>query len=175
MASKEFSENASDPILKTKTQPLLELCMEKEKWFNRSYLPMLKTTLDFVKANDSALYEKIKFNVDDIDLVYTHTLPSNDRDMVNNIVNMANAGVLAPRVALQGLTFIPNVDDYIEEMKIYNEYVDKRKQNTNNNNVKANETNLQRQNEQPRTLKQKDNLENATLGESQDISDNKVE
>ena len=175
MASKEFSENASDPILKTKTQPLLELCMEKEKWFNRSYLPMLKTTLDFVKANDSALYEKIKFNVDDIDLVYTHTLPSNDRDMVNNIVNMANAGVLAPRVALQGLTFIPNVDDYIEEMKDYNEYVDNRKKNTNNNNIKANETNLQRQNEKPRTLKELDNLENATKGESQDISDNKVE
>ena len=175
MASKEFSENASDPVLKMRTQPLLELCMEKEKWFNRSYIPMLKSTLEFVKKNDSSLYEKVKFDIDSVDLVYSHTLPSNDRDMVNNIVNLTNSGLCNPRVALQGLTFIPNVDDYLVGVKEWNEYLDKRKQNNKNDNIKANETNLQRQNQEPQTLDQQDNLVNATIGQSEKISENKVE
>ena len=175
LSSKEFTENASDPVLKMKTQPLLELCLEKEKWFNRSYIPMLETTLDFVERNDKTLYEKIKFRVDDIDLVYTHTLPSNDTDMVNNIVNLGNQGLLNPRVALQSLAFIPNVDEYLKGVKEWNEYVDKRKENTKNNNIKANETNLQRQNSEPQTNAKFDNKANAIKGISQDISENKVE
>ena len=176
LTEKEFSENASDPIIKTRTQPLLELCMEKEKWFNRSYIPMLETTLDFVERNDKTLYEKVKFRIDDIDLVYSHTLPSNDTDMVRNIVNLANSGVLDPRVALQSLSFIPNVDDYMAGMKDWNEYVDKRKENTQNkNNSGVNQTNLDRQNKEPLTANQEDNKNNATLGESGKISENKVE
>ena len=175
MTSKDFTENASDPILKARTQPLLELCMEKEKWFNRGYIPMLETTLDFVYRNDKTLYEKVKFKVDDIDLVYSHTLPSNDTDMVNNIVNLGNQGLLDPRVALQGLSFIPNVDDYLKGCYEYNEYVDKRKEKTKNNNIKANATNLERQNSEPQTSDKFDNKKNAIKGISQDISENKVE
>lgn len=175
LSSKEFTENASDPVLKMKTQPLLELCLEKEKWFNRSYIPMLETTLDFVERNDKTLYEKVKFKVDDIDLVYTHTLPSNDTDMVNNIVNLGNQGLLNPRVALQSLAFIPNVDEYLKGVKEWNEYVDKRKETNKNNNIKANETNLQRQNSEPQTNAKFDNKANAIKGISQDISENKVE
>ena len=175
MASKDFTENASDPILKARTQPLLELCMEKEKWFNRGYIPMLETTLDFVYRNDKSLYKEIKFRVDDIDLVYSHTLPSNDTDMVNNIVNLGNQGVLNPRVALQSLSFIPNVDDYLKGCYEYNEYVDKRKEKSKNNNIKANTTNLERQNSEPQTSDKFDNKKNAIKGVSQDISENKVE
>ena len=176
MSSKEFTENASDPVLKARVQPLLELCMEKEKWFNRAYIPMLRTTLDFVKENDSSLYEKVKFSVDDVDLVYSHTLPSNDTDMVRNIVNLANVGMLDPRTALQGISFIPNVDDYIKGVKEYNEYVDNRKEKTQNKiNSGVNETNLERQNKTPLSANQEDNKANDTLGKSQDISENKVE
>ena len=85
--STEFTQNASDPVLKAKTKPLLDLCLEKEKWFNKGYMKVLELTLDFVKKNDKKLYEQIKFDLEKIDLVYTHTLPSNDTDMVNNIVN----------------------------------------------------------------------------------------
>ena len=175
MASKEFTENASDPVLKMRTQPLLELCMEKEKWFNRSYLPMLRATLEFVEKNDKTFYEKIKFDIDNVDLVYTHSLPSNDRDMVNNIVNLANVGLLNPRVVLQGLTFVPNADDYMVGTYEWNEYVDKRKENNKNENIKANETNLERQNREPQTADNQDNFVNATLGEGQKVSENKVE
>ena len=171
-----FSQNASDPILKIKTKPLLDLCMEKEKWFNRSYIPMLETTLDFVRRNDKTLYEKIKFDIDSIDLVYSHTLPSNDMDTINAIVNLSNAGLCNPRVLLQGVSIIPNVDDYLKGMYEYNEYVDKRKENPQNNNKGGvNQTNLERQNDKPQTKDNQDNLANATLGESKKISENKVE
>ena len=174
--STEFTQNASDPILKAKTKPLLDLCMEKEKWFNRSYFPMLSTILDFVKRNDAKLYEKIKFDTDNIDLVYSHTLPSNDSDMVRNLVNLANVGMANPRVGLQGISFIPNVDDYIKGMREFNEYVDKRKENLQNNKDKGvNETNIERQNQKPLDKNQEDNVNNDTVGKSQDISDNKVE
>ena len=136
---------------------------------------MLETTLDFVKKNDKSLYEKVKFDIDNVDLVYSHTLPSNDRDMVNNIVNLTNSGLCNPRVALQGLTFIPNVDDYLVGVKEWNEYLDKRKETLKNDNIKANETNLQRQNREPQTTDNQDNFVNATLGESGKISENKVE
>lgn len=173
--SVEFTQNASDPILKAKTKPLLDLCMEKEKWFNKSYLPMLETTLDFVERNDKILYNKIKFKIDNVDLVYSHSLPSNDTDMVHNIVNLKNCDMLAPRIALQGLSFIPNVDEYLKEVKEYNDYVDKRKEINENKNKGVNQTNLDRQNSKISSKDREDNVVNATLGESQNISENKVE
>ena len=172
--SVEFTQNASDPVLKAKTKPLLDLCFEKEKWFNKGYMLVLDLTLDFVKRYDKSLYNKLWFNMDNIDLVYSRTLPSNDSDMVRNIVNLANVGLLDPRIALQGLSFIPNVDDYIKGVKDYNEYVDKRKKVNENNNKGLNATNLERQNKEPIDIDQEDNVKNDTLGKSQDLSDNKV-
>ena len=136
-------------------------------------MTILDIILNFVKENSKELYSKIKFDLDNIDLVYTHTLPSNDTDMVRNIVNLANSGVLAPRIALQGLSFIPNVDEYIKEMNKWNVEVDIRK-NVSKNNNGVNDTNLERQNKDPITQSQEKNLANDTLGKSEDLSDNKV-
>ena len=172
--SVEFTQNASDPVLKAKTKPLLDLCLEKEKWFNKGYMLVLDLTLDFVKKYDKTLYNKVWFNLDNIDLVYTRTLPSNDSDMVRNLVNLANIGLLDPRIGLQGLSFIPNVDDYLKGVEEFNEYVDKRKKASENNNKGLNSTNLARQNETPLDINQEDNKNNDTLGKSQDLSNNKV-
>ena len=169
--SVEFTQNASDPVLKAKTKPLLDKCLEKEKWFNKGYMKVLEMTLDFVKDNDPKLYEEIKFDLNKVDLVYTHTLPSNDTDMVNNIVNLANKELLAPEIALQGLSFIPNVDDYLKLVKKHNEYIDSRKNNGNNENKDGgvNATNLERQNDKVQSAKQMDNKQNFINGKSQDI------
>ena len=172
--SVEFTQNASDPVLKAKTKPLLDLCLSKEKWFNKGYMLVLDLTLDFAKQNDTKLYNELGFKLDNIDLVYTHTLPSNDTDMVNNIVNLNNQGLLAPRIALQGLSFIPNVDEYLKEVKEFNIYIDERKAKSESKNNGLNETNLERQNEKPVGREQQDNLKNFTKGKSQDLSDNKV-
>ena len=173
--SYEFTQNASDPVLKAKTKPLLDLCLEKEKWFNKGYMIVLDLTLDFVKKNDSKLYETIKFDLENIDLVYTHTLPSNDTDMVNNIVNLGNQGLNNPNITLQGLSFIPNVAEYLKGVKEWNDYIDKRKKINENKNNGTNQTNLDRQNEKPQNMKEMDNKPNFIKGVSQNISDNKVE
>ena len=169
--STEFTQNASDPILKAKTKPLLDLCSQKEKWINRSYIPVLDLVLTFVSENDAKLFDKIKFDIEEIDLVYSHTLPSNDSDAVRNIVNLANVGALDPEIALQPISFIPSVDDYIKGMKNWNDYIDNRKQKTQNNNG-LNQTNLDRQNSKPVDKNQEDNVNNDTLGKSKDLSDN---
>lgn len=173
LTSVAFSQNASDPILKMKTKPLLDLCREKEKWFNKGYMILLDITLDFVAKNDPKLYNKVKFDLDNIDLVYSHALPSNDLDTTNMIVNLSNAGLCDPRVLLQSISAIPNVDDYIKGVMEYNKYIDKRKNENNNKNI--NETNLERQNSKFQSKDAQDNLAKATLGESAKISENKVE
>ena len=174
--SVEFTQNASDPVLKAKTKPLLDLCLTKEKWFNKGYMIVLDLTLDFVKKYDTKLYDKVYFDIDNIDLVYTHTLPSNDTDMVNSLVNLNNSGLNDPRITLQGLSFIPNVDNYLKGVKEWNEYVDARKEKLDDNKSKGvNETNIERQNEKVVGREQQDNLKNFINGKSQDISDNKVE
>ena len=166
--STEFTQNASDPILKAKTKPLLDLCKRKEKWFNKGYMQMLDLTLDYVERYGGNEYAKIKFDLDNIDLVYSHALPSNDIDTTNMIVNLNNAKLGAPRVLLQGLSAIPNVDDYIKEMKEHNEYLIDIANKTNNNNG-VNDTNIARQNEKPTTKDQMDNKNNFIKGQAQDI------
>ena len=167
--SVEFTQNASDPVLKAKTKPLLDLCLQKEKWFNKGYFKVLELTLNFVQDNDAVLYEKIKFDLTNVDLVYTHTLPSNDVDAVNMIVNLANKKLLAPRVGLQWLNSIPNVDDYIKQMNEYNEKVAKEDQMQQNKDKGTNQTNIERQNEIVQSTKQMDNKQNFVNGKSQDI------
>ena len=167
--SVDFTQNASDPVLKAKTKPLLDLCLQKEKWFNKGYYKVLELTLNFVKDNDKSLYEKIKFDLENVDLVYTHTLPSNDVDAVNMIVNLANKKLLAPRVGLQWLNAIPNVDDYIKQMNEYNEKLALEEEKAKNNNKGLNQTNVERQNEKVQGNNQMDNKENFIKGKSQDI------
>lgn len=171
--SVEFTQNASDPILKAKTKPLLDLCLDKEKWFNKGYYKVLDLTLDFVKQNDNQLYDNIKFDLSKVDLVYTHSLPSNDVDAVNMIVNLANKKLLAPRISLQWLNAIPNVDEYIKEMEEYNEKLalEEEKSKNKNSNSGVNETNIERQNEKVVGKNQMDNFKNFVNGKSQDITE----
>ena len=169
--SVEFTQNASDPILKAKTKPLLDLCLDKEKWFNKGYMVMLELTLDFVKRNDKELYDKVKFDINNVDLVYTHTLPSNDIDIVNAIVNLNNAKLLNPEVALQGVSFIPNVNDYLVGVEEWNKkMVDLQSKTQNNNNSGLNQHNLDLQNKEPQSKDQEDNIKNATIGQGQKLS-----
>lgn len=173
LSSVDFSQNASDPIIKIKTKPLLDLCKEKEMFFTKSLLKVLKMALDFVlQYNDKA--NDFKFDFDKVSLKYSHTLPSNDLDATNMLVNLNNSGMASPRDLLENIKAIGNVDDYMNGMKEWNEYVDNRKNNKENNNKVVNETNLERQNSKFVSSSNRDNLNNATLGDSQKISDNKV-
>ena len=124
-----------------------------------------------MQDNDTALYNNIKFDLEKIDLVYTHSLPSNDVDAVNMIVNLANKKLLAPRIALQWLNAIPNVDDYIKQMDEYNEKLalEEEKSKNINSNSGVNQTNIERQNEKIVDNSKMDNKKNFINGKSQDI------
>ena len=173
LSSVDFSQNASDPIIKIKTKPLLDLCREKEKKCTEPYLRVLKMVLNWCK-NNSSDYSEFDVDLDKISLEYTHALPSNDTDMANMIAVLSNCGMANPENNLQQLSFIKNVHTYTKEMNKWNELVDKRKAMRNNDNGN-NETNLERQNSTPQSRSQQDNLKNYVKGKSEDLSDNKVE
>ena len=170
----DFSQNASDPILKIKTKPLLDLCNDKEKKCTEPYRRVIRMVLNWCKQYASD-YNEFDFDLEKTRLVYTHALPSNDSDMITMISNLSNCGMANPEVLLQPLSFIPSVHDYIKGMNKWNEEVDKRKEKVKNENIKANETNIERQNETPLTKDQMDNKNNFNLGNAKTLSDNKVE
>lgn len=177
LSSVDFSQNASDPIIKIKTKPLLDLCKQKEKFFTKPYLKVIKIVLEWCKKNDDeSEFEKYNFDTNLISLNYTHTLPSNDSDMITMITNLSNSGMANPEVLLENLSFIPNVHDYIKGMVVHNEYVDKRKKETQNNNTNGfNEHNLEMQNKEPLTKAKMDNKSNFNKGNAKTLSENKVQ
>ena len=174
LSSVDFSQNASDPILKIKTKPLLDLCSDKEKKCTEPYRRVIKMILYWCKqyAKD---YDSYDFDLNNTRLVYTHSLPSNDSDMITMITNLSNSGMANPEVLLQQLSFIPSVHDYMKGMDKWNDEVDKRKEKVKNENIKANETNLSRQNAKPLTKDNMDNKKNFDLGNANTLSENKVE
>ena len=174
LSSVDFSQNASDPIIKIKTKPLLDLCSDKEKKCTEPYRRVLTMVLEWCKKNDSN-FEEYDVDLSKTKLVYTHALPSNDSDMITMITNLQNSGMANPEVLLQNLSFIPSVHDYIKGMTKWNEEVDKRKEKVKNENIKANDTNLSRQNAEPLTKDNMDNKKNFDLGNANTISENKVE
>ena len=174
LSSVDFSQNASDPIIKIKTKPLLDLCSDKEKKCTLPYRRVLQMVLNWCEKNASD-YNTFDFDLELTRLDYTHTLPSNDNDMITMIATLANSGMANPEILLQPLTFIPSVHDYIKGMNKWNEEVDKRKMVIQNNNKDngVNETNLERQNATPFTKDQMDNKTNFDRGNANTISDKK--
>lgn len=174
LSSTDFSQNASDPIIKIKTKPLLDLCKQKEKYFTKPYFRLLKMILAWCRKNDEN-FETYNVDLSLCSLRYTHTLPSNDSDMITMITNLSNSGLANPEVLLEELSFVPNVYEYMKGVIKHNEYIDKRKQETKNI-IKqgTNETNLQRQNSEPLTKAKMDNKSNFDRGNANTLSEEKV-
>lgn len=165
LSSVDFSQNASDPIIKIKTKPLLDLCCEKELSFSEPYLKLLKCVLDWCKVNDKQSYGTYDFVLDLCSLKYSHPLPANDVDMVTQIANLANAKVLDPATALQEISWINNVHDYQKGIEKWNEIIKSlAPQKENDNNKGVNQTNIDRQNSNPRSTGEFDNKNNGALG-----------
>ena len=164
LSSVDFSQNASDPIIKIKTKPLLDLCKDKEKKCTGPYLRIINMVMNWCKKYSSD-FDEFNFDTEIISLKYTHTLPSNDTDMITMITNLQNSGMANPEVLLQELSFVPNVHEYIKGMKKWNESVDTRKKEIQDNNRSGvNETNIERQNSTPLTTSQMDNKKNFNEG-----------
>lgn len=172
LSSVDFSQNASDPIIKIKTKPLLDLCKQKEKFFSKPLIRVIRMVLEWCKNND-ADYKNYSFDLSKVSLKYTHTLPSNDSDMITMITNLQNSRMANPEVLLENLSFIPSVHDYIVGMQEWNESVDKAKRE-NQNIIKdngVNQNNIDKQ--KPLSKDQMDNKRNFNLGLADRQSDNK--
>ena len=164
----DFSQNASDPVIKIKTKPLLDLCSDKEKQCDEPYLRLLKMTLNWCEKHSSD-YDKFNFDINNVRLEYTHTLPSNDTDMALAIATLQNSKMANPEVLLQNLTFVKNVHDYMKGMEKWNkDNVDLENEKVKNNNG-SNETNLERQNGKIQGRKEMDNEKNFIRGVAQNI------
>lgn len=175
VSGKDFSQNASDPILKIKTLPLIYLCSEKTKWFTPALFEILRMTLQFAKDYDKDNSKMYDIELEKIDLNYHIKLPSNDADMITMITNLQNSRMANPKILLGQLSFVKDVETYMEGMEKWNESVDISRQN-NKNNIVNNENNIQKQNsERPVNKDMFDNKDNANLGLANRLSDNKVE
>lgn len=181
LSSNDFTQNASDPILKLKTKPMLDLAKGKEVLFTSSFMRVLQMVKDYGNNFSDANRGKYDFDMAKVILEYSHSLPSNDQDMITMITNLNNAKCLNPSVALQQLSFIDNVDSYISGAKEHNDYLislDKKKSEIKNiegenpSNNGANEHNLALINEKPLTSKELDNKRNFNLGNAQKLTEN---
>ena len=134
---------------------------------------IIKMILDWCKnyAND---YNTFNFDISKTKLAYSHTLPSNDTDMVTAITNLQNSRMANPEVLLQNLSFIDNVHEYEKGMDKWNEKVDNAKRLVNNkDNSGKNDTNVERHNKaKPLSRKQMDNINNFNEGGANVIENN---
>lgn len=167
LSSVDFSQNASDPIIKIKTKPLIDLCGEKELSFTGSYIKVLDMVLDYCMKNDRKEYDSYGFDLELCSLEYAHDLPSNDLDMATQIVNLNSAGILNPSIATQHISWIKNSNEYMKGAKKWREDIDKMKLE-NENKVKddggINEKNIERQNAKVVFPDQLDNPRNGAKG-----------
>lgn len=185
LASDKFTQNASDPILKLKTKPMLDLAKSKEKIFTLSVRRVLEMIKDFGLAFGGKDKRKYEFNMSKIQLAYAHSLPSNDQDIITMITNLSNAKLINPEVALQQISWIENVDSYIEGVVEHNKYIQEIKTLDIKNKVAKNENigdnpsnnganthNIELQNEKPLTIDQMDNKNAFNMGNAEKLSEN---
>jgi SPP1 family phage portal protein len=111
--SAEFAQNSSEPALKLKLKSFLDLAKEKERHFTTALSEVLGMTLDFVRQFGGREAQRYVFDMNDVEIEYSHNLPSNDMDKITQLVSLNTLGLLNPRVALQELSWIKNVDEYM--------------------------------------------------------------
>jgi SPP1 family phage portal protein len=116
----EFAQNSSEPSLKLKLKGFLDLAKEKERFFSSALSEVVGMTLNFLERFGGREGAKFLFDMNDIEIEYSHNLPSNDMDKITQLVSLNTLGLLNPRVALQELSWIKNVDEYLDGIKPIN-------------------------------------------------------
>lgn len=114
----EFAQNSSEPALKLKLKSFLDLAKEKEREFTGALSHIIELTLDFVSKFGGRNGNKYLFDMNDIEIEYSHALPSNDYEKITQFVSLNQMGMLNPNVALQQLSWIKNVDEYLMGVKV---------------------------------------------------------
>lgn len=165
----KFAQNASEPILKIKTKPLMDLARIKERMFSKELIKLIKAIIEYLKVANYERYSKVDIDFDYIDFQYTHSLPSNDADIITEIMNLYNCNVLNPSIALQNISWIKDVGSYMDGIVKKEEKVIDKHKTIQNNNKGDNATNRERQNAVPQETSQMDNKNNFNIGNSQKL------
>jgi SPP1 family phage portal protein len=163
--SSEFAQNSSEPALKLKLKGFLDLAKEKERFFSSALSEVVGMTLSFLERFGGRDGAKYLFDMNDIEIEYSHNLPSNDMDKITQLVSLNTLGLLNPRVALQELSWIKNVDEYLDGIKPING-----DQLANMANGGNNETNRLRQMMATNEQSEVDNRLSATQGVAQTLA-----
>jgi hypothetical protein len=101
-----------------------------------------------------------------MEIEYSHNLPSNDMDKITQFVSLNQLGLLNKRIALQQLSWIKNVEEYIEGME--NEPVGQQAEMLSNGGNNA--TNRQRQLMAGANPSEVDNVLNNARGVAQNLT-----
>jgi len=140
--SPEFAQNSSEPALKLKLKGFLDLSKEKERHFTSALSEIIAMTLDFVERIGGRTSATLLFDMNDIEIEYSHALPSNDYEKITQFQALNQMRLLNPRIALQQLSWIANVDEYMNGIEVLDDNQMEMLRNGGNN-----ETNRARQRE----------------------------
>jgi len=143
-------QSMGEPALKLMLKPTLDNAEVKERYYTPALKRVFKCALSYAEHTGNPF----KIDIDKIDIIYSHPLPSNDQQAIANAVNLASAGLLNKKQVLRTISWIKDHDAYakgIEEKPI--EEIIKEEQGNNENN-----RNLQNAN--PELPEQNDNAAN---------------
>ena len=162
--SAEFAQNSSEPALKLKLKGFLDLAKEKERQFTASLSEVLFLILAFVGEYGGREAIKYMFDMEEIEIEYSHNLPSNDMDKINQFVALNQIGLLNKRYAIQQLSWVRNIDEYLNDVEPSPNAQAEMLRNGGNN-----PTNFQRQQDALANQGSQDNQANFTRGQAQDL------
>ena len=162
--SAEFAQNSSEPALKLKLKGFLDLAKETERQFTAGLSEVLFLILNFVENYGGREGSKYLFNMEEVEIEYSHNLPSNDMDKINQLVALNQMGMLNKRYALQQLSWINNVEEYMMDIEPSPTQQAEMLANGGNN-----PTNFARQQAVVADQDSQDNQANFTRGQAQDL------
>lgn len=111
MNDKQFSGNVSGEAMKYKLFGLLQLMSVKSRYMVKGLRQRLEIFANFLKISDKSV------DIDGVKIKLKPNLPINTTDIVAQIVQAHQAGILPLKVLLTWLPDIDNVDEVLEQLQ----------------------------------------------------------
>ena len=111
MNDKQFSGNVSGEAMKYKLFGLLQLMSVKSRYMVKGLRQRLEIFANFLKISDNSV------DIDGVKIKLKPNLPINTTDIVAQIVQAHQAGILPLKVLLTWLPDIDNVDEVLEQLQ----------------------------------------------------------
>ena len=111
MNDKQFSGNVSGEAMKYKLFGLLQLMSVKSRYMVKGLRQRLEIFANFLKISDSSV------DIDGVKIKLKPNLPINTTDIVAQIVQAHQAGILPLKVLLTWLPDIDNVEEVLEQLQ----------------------------------------------------------